>query len=121
MGSLGEEQLNWFEAELREHKPTFVFVHFPLYIVQAKEAADYGLHPLVKKYRDTIQLVLSGHWHKWFDFGRSYGPSHLVIAATRYDPNAYLIVDVDTKAMKHRLSNLELVDWNTHFSRPFKG
>jgi hypothetical protein len=28
-GSLGEDQLNWFESELREHKPTFVFVHFP--------------------------------------------------------------------------------------------
>ena len=120
-GSLGEEQLNWFEVELREHKPTFVFVHYPLSIVRPTEAADYGLHPLVKKYRDTIQLVLSGHWHRWFEFGRSYGPQHLVIAATRYDPDAYLIVDVDTKAMKHRLTNLDLVDWNTHYSRPFKG
>ena len=32
-GSLGEEQLNWFEAELREHKPSFVFIHYPLTIV----------------------------------------------------------------------------------------
>ena len=120
VGSLGEDQLNWFEAELREHKPTFVFVHFPLYIVQPKETADYGLHPIVKKYRDTIQLVVSGHWHRWFDFGRSYGPQHLVMAATRYDPNAYLIVDVDPKSMKHRLVNLDLVDWNTHFSQPYK-
>lgn len=120
-GSLGEEQLNWFEAELGEHKPTFVFIHYPLYIVQPREKADYGLHPLVKRYRDTIQLVLSGHWHRWFDFGRSFGPPHLVIAATRYDPNAYLIVDVDAKAMKHRLTNLDLVDWNTHYSQPFRG
>jgi len=120
-GSLGEAQLNWFEAELRQHKPTFVFVHYPMYIVQAREVADYGLHPLVKKYRDTVQLVVSGHWHRWFDFGRSYGPPHLVMAATRYDPNAYLIVDVDTRNMKHRLINLDLVDWNTHYSAPFKG
>jgi len=121
VGSLGEEQLKWFEAELREQKPTFVFVHFPMYIVQPKERADYGLHPLVKKYRDTIQFVVSGHWHRWFDFGRSYGPRHLVMAATRYDPNAYLIVDVDTKNMQHRLTNLDLVDWNTHFSQPYRG
>lgn len=120
-GSLGEVQLNWFEAELRQHKPTFVFVHYPMYIVQPREVADLGLHPLVKKYRDTIQLVVSGHWHRWFDFGRSYGPPHLVMAATRYDPNAYLIVDVDTRGMKHRLMNLDLVDWNTHYSAPFKG
>jgi hypothetical protein len=120
-GSLGEEQLNWFEAELREHKPTFVFVHYPLSIVQPLERADYGLHPLVKKYRSTIQLVVSGHWHRWFEFGRSFGPQHLVMAATRYDPNAYLIVDVDPKAMTHRLVNLDLVDWNTHFIQPYRG
>jgi predicted MPP superfamily phosphohydrolase len=119
-GSLGEEQLNWFEAELRERKPTFVFIHYPLSIVQPVERADYGVHPLVKKYRDNIQLVLSGHWHRWFEFGRSYGPQHLVMAATRYDPNAYLIVDVDTKAMTHQLVNLNLVDWNTHFSKPYR-
>ena len=120
-GSLGEEQLNWFEAELREHKPTFVFVHYPLYIVQPRERADYGLPALVKKYRDNIQLVVSGHWHRWFEFGRSYGPQHLAMAATRYDPNAYLIVDVDTKAMTHQLRNLGLVDWNTHYSQPYRG
>lgn len=120
-GSLGEDQLNWFESELREHKPTFVFIHYPLYIVQPRERADYGLHPLIKAHRDTIQLVVSGHWHRWFEFGRSFGPQHLVMAATRYDPNAYLIVDVDTQAMRHRLVNLDLVDWNTHFSKPYVG
>ncbi|MBB5341334.1 metallophosphoesterase family protein [Tunturiibacter gelidoferens] len=30
IGSLGEEQLHWFEAQLQQHKPTFVFVHYPL-------------------------------------------------------------------------------------------
>jgi predicted MPP superfamily phosphohydrolase len=120
-GSLGEEQLNWFEGELRARKPTFVFVHYPLTIVQPLERADYGLHPLVKKYRDNIQLIVSGHWHRWFEFGRSFGPQHLVMAATRYDPNAYLIVDVNTKAMTHELVNLNLVDWNTHYSKPYTG
>ena len=36
-GSLGEEQLNWFEAELRQQKPTFVFIHYPLSIVMPTE------------------------------------------------------------------------------------
>jgi hypothetical protein len=72
--------------------------------VQPVERADHGLHPLVKKYRDNIQFIVSGHWHRWFEFGRSFGPQHLVMAATRYDPNAYLIVDV-----------------NTHYSKPYTG
>ena len=118
-GSLGEEQLNWFESELAQHKRSFVFVHYPLYIVAPREKADYGLYSIVKKYRDTIQLIVSGHWHKWFEFGRSYGPQHIVMAATRYDANAYLIADVDTQTGTYALRNLDLVDWNSHFSKPF--
>ena len=119
-GSLGEEQLNWFEAELEQRKPAFVFVHFPLFIVEPNERSGYGLHTILKKHRDTVQRVISGHWHKWFEFGRSYGPPHLVIAATRYDANAYLIVEADPAKAEHRLLNIDLVDWNTHFSSPWK-
>ena len=118
-GSFGEEQLNWFEAELSAHKPTFVFVHFPLFIVQGAEKSDYGVYSLLKKYKETVQLVVSGHWHRWVEFGRTFGPQHLVIAATRYDPNAYLIVEADTRRASHRLLNLDEVDWNTHFSKPW--
>lgn len=118
-GSLGEAQLNWLEAELKQHKPTFVFIHYPLWIVAPAEKADYGVHPLLKKHKETVQLVVSGHWHKWVDFGRTFGPQHLVIAATRYDPNAYLIVEADARKGTHRLLNLDLVDWNTHFSKPW--
>jgi hypothetical protein len=120
-GSLGEEQLNWFEAELQQHKPTFVFIHYPLSIVMPAEVKDYGVHGLIKRHRNTIQRVISGHWHRWFEFGRSYGPQHLVMAATRYDANAYLIVEADMKAVTHELLNIDLVDWNTHFSAPYKG
>lgn len=119
-GSLGEEQLNWFEAELDQHKPSFVFIHYPLTIVETKEVRDYGVHTLVKRHRDSIQRVVSGHWHKWFEFGRSFGPQHLVMAATRYDPNAYLIVEADTKKVSHQLLNIDLVDWNTHYSKAYK-
>ena len=119
-GSLGEEQLNWFEAELKQGKPTFVFIHFPLIIVKPTEFADYGLHSLLKKHKDTVQQVISGHWHRWFEFGRSYGPQAMVMAATRYDQNAYLIVEIDQKKQTHNLLNLDLVDWNTHYSQPYR-
>ncbi len=120
-GSLGEEQLNWLEAELAQHQPSFVFIHYPLELVVPAERADLGVYSLLKKNRDSVQLVLSGHWHKWFDFGRSYGPQHLVMSATRFDANAYLIVEVDRKRVQHRLLNIDLVDWNTHYSRPYAG
>jgi hypothetical protein len=119
-GSLGEEQLNWFEAELRQHKPTFVFVHYPLASILSREKADYGLHSLLRSHRETVQRVISGHRHQWIDLGREFGPPHLVIAATRYDPDAYLIVEADRKRATHRLLNLELVQWNSHYSEPFR-
>ena len=119
-GSLGEKQLNWFEAELREQKPTFVFIHYPLFTVKAAEIKDYGMLSLLKKYKDTIQLVVSGHWHQWFDFARTFGAQHCVMGATRYDEDAYMIIEVDTKKATHRILNLDLVDWATHYSSPYK-
>ncbi len=118
-GSLGEEQLLWLDAQLSERKPSFVFVHYPLRAIVPVEYADLGLHTLLQRHASTVQRVISGHWHRWVDVGREFGPPHLVIAATRYDADAYLVVEVDTMAGTHRLLNLDLVEWNTHFSRPY--
>jgi predicted MPP superfamily phosphohydrolase len=120
IGSLGEEQLHWFEASLEQRKPTFVFIHYPLIQDQATEFADYGLQPLLRKHKETIQLVVSGHMHKWIDFAHTYGPQHYVMAATRYDPNAYMLLEVDTKRVTWRFMNESLVDWSTHYSKPYR-
>lgn len=119
IGSLGEEQLHWFEAQLQQHKPTFVFVHYPLMAVQAAEFHDYGLHSLLRRYQDTIQLVVSGHVHKWIDFAHTYGPQHYIMAATRYDPNAYMLLEIDPDRGSWRFLNADLVEWSTHYSRPY--
>jgi hypothetical protein len=121
IGSLGEEQLRWFEAQLQQHKPTFVFIHYPLIQDHAVEFGDYGVQPLLRKYKDTIQLVVSGHMHKWIDFAHTYGPQHYVMAATRYDPNAYMVMEVDTKRATWRFMNQSLVEWSTHYSKPYQG
>jgi hypothetical protein len=119
-GTLGEEQLHWFEAQLQQHKPTFVFIHYPLDLDEPTEFADYGLYPLLVKYKETIQLVVSGHKHKWIDNGTTYGPKHIVMAATRYDPNAYMLMEVDTKHATWRFMNESLVEWSTHYSKPYQ-
>lgn len=119
-GSFGEAQLNWFQAELEQKKPTFVFVHYPLQSVLDVEVKDHGILPLLKKHKDTIMFVISGHWHKWFDFARTFGPQHYVMGSTRYDEDAYMIVDVDTKTGKYKWLNPDLVNWATYYSEPFK-
>ncbi|MBB5326729.1 metallophosphoesterase family protein [Tunturiibacter gelidoferens] len=119
IGSLGEEQLHWFEAQLQQHKPTFIFIHYPLVQDRPVEFADYGLHPLLKKYQNNIQLVVSGHVHKWIDYGHTFGPQHYTMAATRYDPNAYMLLEVDTRHATSRFMNIDLVQWDTHYSKPW--
>lgn len=119
IGSLGEPQLQWLEAQLQLRRPTFVFIHYPLLQTQATEFADYGLHPLLRRHQETIQLVVSGHLHKWIDFAHTYGPQHYVMAATRYDPNACMLMEVDTRRQTWRFMNESLVEWSTHYSKPF--
>jgi hypothetical protein len=119
LGSLGELQLQWFESQLEERKPTFVFLHYPLLSVQPTEFADYGLHPLLRKHRETIQLVVTGHLHKWIDYARAFGPLHYSMASTRYDPNAYMLLEIDPDCGAWRFINAGLVDWSTHFSKPY--
>jgi len=120
-GSLGEEQLQWFEGLLRENKPTVVFIHYPLWLVNATEIRDYGLHSLLRQHRETIQMVIAGHWHKWVDFAHTFGPQHYVSAATRYDPNAYMLFEADSRSQKIRWMNADLVEWSTHYSKPYAG
>jgi predicted MPP superfamily phosphohydrolase len=117
-GSLGERQLQWAEARFAEGKPTVVFVHYPLWIV-APEIGDLGLHPLLRRYREQIKLVVSGHWHKWVDFAHTFGPQHYVMAATRYDENASMLIEIDREGQTCRFLNAGLVEWSTHYSRRY--
>jgi hypothetical protein len=119
IGSLGEEQLQWAEAQLAARKPTVVFIHYPLWIVRPTEVKDFGLHPLLQKYKDSIQIVISGHWHKWIDFANTYGPRHIVTAATRYDPNSWMVFRADAKAGKIEWLDQRRVEWSTHFAKPY--
>lgn len=120
LGSLGETQLQWFEAQLKEGKPTFVFIHYPLLQDVPTEFSDYGLHPLLRKYQEAVRLVVSGHLHKWIDFAHTYGPQHYAMASTRYDPNAYMLLAIDSRTGTWRFLNQSLVEWSTHFSHPYR-
>lgn len=119
IGSLGEVQLQWVEAQLAARKPTVVFIHYPLWIVKPTEVKDFGLHPLLRKYKDNIQVVISGHWHKWVDFSHTYGPQHTVTAATRYDPNAFMLFRADARKGTIQWLDEKRVDWSTHFAKPY--
>ena len=119
MGSMGETQLQWAEAQLAQRKPTVVFIHYPLWFQQPTEFADFGLHPLLRKYQDNIRIVVAGHYHKWIDFSHTYGPQHTVMASTRYDKNAFMLFDADSKAGTIRWIDNDRPEWSTHYAKPY--
>ncbi len=120
IGSLGEAQLQWAEAQFAARKPTVVFIHYPLWVVQPTEVADFGLYPLLRKYQDTIQIVISGHWHKWVDFAHTYGPQHTVTAATRYDPHSWMLWEADPVSGQVRWLDRNRVEWSTHYASAYQ-
>src|SRR5690606_37770405 len=77
-------------------------------IIQRAEVADLDLYALLTKHTEQILYVISGHTHIWMDFGREIGPPHQVVGATRYTPNAYAIVEVDTQTATQRFVNADL-------------
>ena len=118
-GSLGETQLQWLESELAERKPTVLIIHYPLWLVVENEISDFGLPALLRRYQENIKLVVAGHWHKWVDFSHTWGPQHYVMAATRYDPNAYMLVEVDTQQQSLNFLNRNFAEWSTHYAKPY--
>lgn len=119
-GSLGEVQLQWLEAQLAARKPTYVFLHYPLIDVLPTEFKDFGLHLLLRKYKDSIRLVVTGHYHKWIDYAHTYGPQHYVMASTRYDAHAEMFLEIDGADGSYRWLNEPEVDWSTHFAKAYR-
>jgi predicted MPP superfamily phosphohydrolase len=119
-GSFGEAHLQWIEAELAARKPTYLFLHYPLIAVEGAEFKDFGLYSLLEKYKDSVQLVVTGHVHKWIDCHTVYGPEHIIMASTRYDQNAVMLLEIDSQTGAYRWVNQDLVEWNTHFAKPYQ-
>ncbi|MDE3201718.1 MAG: carboxypeptidase regulatory-like domain-containing protein [Acidobacteriota bacterium] len=40
-------------------------------------------------------------------------------AATKYDPNAYMLLEIDSDSGAYRFLNENLEEWSTHYSRPY--
>jgi hypothetical protein len=104
-GSLGETQLLWLEGQLQQRKPTFIFMHQMLSIMQAREVGDLDIFRLLTEYTDTIKYVIAGHTHRWIDNGTVFGPPHMVMGATRYDEDCFIICDVNTETGEFVFAN----------------
>ena len=111
MGSFGRQQLEWLDDVLAEGKPSFIFLHYPLPLIIREEFADISIQQLLLKYQETVQMIVAGHLHMWIDFGYDYGPLHWVMGSTRYDTNAYLLIEADTELNSFTVLNEACIEW----------
>jgi len=114
IGSLGETQMLWLEAELQSGLPTIIFHHFPLPIMQPRERADLDYFALLKQYRETIKLVITGHLHIWLQFTDLFGPPTISCGSTRYDKNSFMVFEVDSHTNTFQVLNWQQIRWGSY-------
>ena len=67
---------------------------------------------------DTVRMVFSGHLHMWIEDTAS-GVPHLVMSSTRYDPDAYAVVEADGASGEVRLLNRDCFTWLGFDTQPW--
>jgi hypothetical protein len=118
-GSFGEEQLLWLDNLLEDKKPSFIFFHQPMLMLKANEVADLDIFTVLSRHKDTVKLVIAGHWHRWVDFLKIFGIRHMACASTRYDADSYMIFEVDKQTQDFRILNWPCFGWVTYNTAPY--
>ncbi|MCK6530860.1 metallophosphoesterase [Myxococcota bacterium] len=124
LGSLGLDQLRWLDGLLAEGLPTFVFLHYPLFLMEEQEVDDSSLPDLatvLDRHRDTVRMVFTGHLHNWLDFRQGDAVPSIGLGSTRYDEDAFLVVEVDTASGDYTILAPERVTWYSHDTEPWDG
>lgn len=120
MGSLGADQLAWIDAELEEGLPTFILLHHALFLVKDGEVeAAPDLAALIDKHHDVVQAVFVGHTHRWIDLSDGLGLPHLILGATRYDEDNFLVAELTADSPDWRLLDLDKAVWGSVEGRSF--
>ncbi len=122
LGSLGAEQMAWLEAQLEEAVPSVLVLHHHPIVVAHDElpgAAHADLFAIMEAYSDVIRLVISGHAHRWLDFGRRLGALEITVGSTRYDEDAFLLFRVDERSGDIELVNPETPVWASTAANPY--
>jgi hypothetical protein len=88
-------------------------------MISDDEFGDFNAQTLIRQYSDTISTVITGHWHRWMDFGTTFGPRHFAMGSTRYDRDAYIIAEVDLATDELSFLNENLWEWRDISSEPY--
>ena len=116
LGSYGATQLEWIEEQLDAEEPTFVFAHHMLAVTKSdeEEGGEYpGLRALLEAKSDRLEGLYVGHTHRWIDFTETYGFTHIVMGATRYDDDNFWLLELDSEMKTAQILDKDKSGWAT--------
>ena len=95
--SFGDEQLAWIDEQLADGLPTFLVFHHPPNFVRRNEStgAFPDLFAVLEAHPGVVEAAFTGHMHLWMDTAGMWGFPGYGLAATRFDPRNWWVLDVD--------------------------
>lgn len=123
IGSFGEEQLDWLEAQLADGLPSFVIFHYPLLLIRRNEFPGRDVLTILQAHKDTVACVFGGHHHRWQDWkigeSHTYGVPHIVAGSTRYSEDNILYVEVDPATGQWTTLNADCIGWGGMYANQY--
>jgi predicted phosphodiesterase len=96
LASYGQEQLEWVASRLDLGKPTFVLSHYMRILHHDEEPGAFDSLPTLLDSYPNVSGFLVGHTHRWLDLTPlNFDVWHQVVAATRYDSDNFVVIDLD--------------------------
>lgn len=121
LASYGEAQLDWIDAELAKGDPTFVLAHYMMLVTQNNERPGHpkpGLRAVLEAHAN-LRLFLVGHTHRWIDLRTTETFPHMVLGATRYDDDNFIVVDFEIGGTDYTIADEEKLRWYTPCASTF--
>lgn len=124
VASFGDEQLLWIADQLGEGMPSFLMFHYGL--LGVPELTKRGENPggvfedifeVIATHESRVKMILAGHTHRWID-AKILTPEllltdvpHYIVAATRYDPDNFWVVEFESGTDHFEILDYDKVDW----------
>ncbi len=113
-GSFGAEQLAWLRDGLAEGRPSIVMSHhYPLVMAKDEDHDGAGDFETVMAEAPNLKVALSGHSHRWIDFGVGYPFRNILVGGTRYDSDNFWIVELQRDGSDFEILDFDKPEWYT--------
>jgi 3',5'-cyclic AMP phosphodiesterase CpdA len=121
-GSYGREQLDWIAGHLFDRMPTVFLSHHPIpfetAVFENLESPSRDIFTLMTNHKETIELSLAGHLHRWIDY-RIVAPIDVfVMAGLRYDADNFWVIELDASTRSYEILDFDKVQWQTPYADP---